>query len=240
MTDVRAVPRTLVLVWLALLLAAALLATPLGRPLAARAASPSGIASESPNAILAASMAAIDSVSSVHVSGSGVENGAPISLNLSLAAGRGGHGAVTSDGETFRLVVIGKTLYFKGSASFWRKAGGASAAKQLAGKWLKAPTTGEFSSVSSFASVRGLFAELLRPQGGLVKGSVTRVRGQRVVPIVDRANGGILYVAATGKPYPVEIVNHKTKNGVVVIDHIDQPVRLAAPAGAIDIKKLGG
>jgi hypothetical protein len=240
-TEAGAVRRTLVAVLPAPLLAAAALVTgaQLGAPAVARAASPSAVASESPKAILAASVAAIDGVSSVRVSGAGIENGAPISLNLALIAGRGGEGTVTANGETFQLVVIEKTLYFKGSASFWRKVGGQSAAAVLAGKWLKAPTTGEFSAVASFAEVHSLFSTLLTPHGGLAKGPVTTVRGQRVVPVIDRGTGGILYVAATGKPYPVEISNQQSKHGVVVIEGIDQPVHLVAPQGAIDISAAG-
>jgi hypothetical protein len=239
LTDVR--PALLrVLAGLALLLGAAIMAMALAGPPAARAASGSGIASESPNAILAASVSAIDGVSSVRVSGSGVENGAPISLNLALVAGKGGEGSVSEGGVTFSLVLIGNTLYFKGSTSFWRKAGAGSAAQLLAGKWLKTPTTGEFAAVTSFARLRTLFGALLNSHGVLAKGAVTTVRGQQVVPLIDRSKGGTLYVAATGKPYPVEIVNQKTKNGTVVIGGIDQPIHLVAPPGAIDISKLGG
>jgi hypothetical protein len=148
---------------------------------------------------------------------------------------------VSLNGAAFHLVVIGKTLYFEGSAAFWKESGvSASDAAIFAGKWLKAPTTGEFASVVVFTNIHSLFTELLSPTGTLVKGPVTTVLGQQVVPVTNRSNGGTLYVATTGKPYPVEIVNNKGKHGVVVIDDIGKPVSLVAPAGAIDISKLSG
>jgi hypothetical protein len=207
----------------------------------AGAASSNGVAAKSPSAIVAAARAAIGGVSTVHVYGSGIENGEPISLNLSLVAGRGGRGTVTENGAAFQLVVIGKTLYFEGSAAFWKKAGGGSAATALfAGRWLKAPTTGQFASVVAFTSIKSLFAELLAPKGSLSKGALSTVLGQQVVPVTDHSDGGILYVAASGPPYPVELVGPATKHDVVVIDDIGKPVSLTAPPGAIDISQLTG
>jgi hypothetical protein len=220
--------------------AGAIVATGASAALASTAPS-NGVASKSPSAIVAAARAAIGGVSTVHVSGSGIENGEPISLNLSLVAGKGGRGTVSENGVGFQLVVIGKTLYFEGSAAFWKKAGGGSAAAALfAGKWLKAPTTGEFSSVVAFTSPKSLFAELLAPKGSLSKGALTTVLGQQVVPITDHSDGGVLYVAATGPPYPVELVGSSKKHDVVVINDIGKPVSLTAPPGAIDISKLTG
>jgi hypothetical protein len=177
----------------------------------------------------------------VHVSGSGIENGEPISLDLSLVAGKGGRGTVSENGAAFNLVVIGKTLYFEGSAAFWKKAGGGSSAAALfAGKWLKAPTTGQFASVVAFTSIKSLFAQLLAPKGSLSKGAPTTVLGQQVVPVTDQNDGGTLYVATSGPPYPVEVVGPAKKHDVVVIDNIGKPVSLTAPAGAIDISQLTG
>lgn len=201
---------------------------------ASAAASPS-VTSLPASGIVAAARQAIDGVSSVHVTGTGVEGGAQLTLDLYLAAGHGGRGTVSENGATFRLVVIGKTLYFNGSKAFWQKSAGASAAKQFAGKWLRAPTTGQFAAVANFTNVSQLFTTLLTPKGTLTKGAVSTVGGRRVIAVVDKGDGGTLYVAATGKPYPVEIVNNTTKHGTVVIDDINQPVKLAAPAHSIAI-----
>jgi hypothetical protein len=204
--------------------------------LAARAA-PTSIASQSPSAILAAATSAIDGASTVHVAGSGFENGAPISLDLYLAAGKGGEGTVALGDLSFQSVVIGNEGYFKASAAFWKRYGNAAIAQLIQNRWLKAATSGDFASFAEFANIHNLFSGLLESHGTLAKGRLTTIHAQRVIPIIDQANGGTLYVAVTGKPYPVEIANTR-QHGVIVINNIDQPVALTAPPGAIDISQL--
>src|SRR5256885_16936139 len=60
-----------------------------------------GIASQSPKEILAETRAAAQKASSVHVSGSIAGASTPISLNLDLAAGRGGGGQRPEGGGGF-------------------------------------------------------------------------------------------------------------------------------------------
>jgi hypothetical protein len=204
----------------------------------ALAASSNGVASRSPAAIVTAARTAVDGVSSVHVAGAFVEGGESLALNLHLVAGRGGRGTVSENGASFSLVVVGKVLYFNASTAFWKRFGNAASAALFAGKWLRTPTTGQYASVSAFTNIHALFAQLLSPKGKLTKGSTTTLHGQPAVGVTNPADGGILYVATTGKPYPLEVVN-KTKNGELVINGIDQPVSLAPPKTSIDISKLG-
>ena len=60
----------------------------------------------------------------------------------------------------------------------------------------------------------------------------------RAIAVDDVSEGGTLYVAATGKPYPIEVVKDGGKGGTVVFDRWNEPVTLVAPADAIDITKL--
>jgi hypothetical protein len=217
-------------------LATAAVVTVWAGALAARAATNS-IASQPPLAILAASTSAIDGVSAVHVSGSGVSNGTSISLDLHLVAGKGGEGTVALGGLSFQFVVIGNEGYFKASAAFWKRYANATIAQLVENRWFKAPTHGDFASFAEFANVHELFSGLLGSHGTLGKGQLTTVRGQSVIPLIDKTNGGTLYVAATGKPYPVEIANAR-EHGVIVIANIDQPATLIAPSDAINISQL--
>ena len=203
----------------------------------AASAATNSIASESPSAILTAAANAIDAVSTVHVAGSGTESGTSLSLDLRLVAGKGGEGTVALGGSSFQFVVIGSNGYFKASAAFWKRYGNAAIAQLIQNRWLKTPTNGEFASFAEFSNIHDLFGGLLGSHGTLTKGALTTVGGQRVIPIVNKANGGTLYVAATGKPYPVEIANAR-QHGVIVVNDINQPVTLTAPSGAIDISQL--
>ena len=116
--------------------------------------------------------------------------------------------------------------------------GALPAAQLLSGKWLKAPASGQLSSLATLTDVQKLFSQLLSSHGKLAKGKTTTVRGQQVVAVNDTTNGGTLYVATTGKPYPIEISKTGSSGGQLVFDHFNQPVTLTAPAGAIDISKL--
>jgi hypothetical protein len=222
----------------AIAVAALLVATLCGGALAARAATTS-IASESPSAIVAAATSAIDGVSTARVTGSGLDGTTSVALDLMLVAGKGGEGNVTESGLSFQFVVIGGEGYFKAGAAFWKHFANQAVAQLAQGKWFKAPASGSFAGLAQFGNLHALFTGLLAPHGTLTKGAITTVRGQKVIPITSSANGGTLYVAATGKPYPVEIADPR-QHGVIVVDDINQPVKLTAPSGAIDLSQLTG
>ena len=56
----------------------------------------------------------------------------------------------------------------------------------------------------------------------------------------DTSDGSKLYVAATGKPYPVAIVGGKNQSGTIAFDDWNKSVSLSAPSDAIDIGQFGG
>jgi len=198
-----------------------------------------GIAAKSPTDIVAAAKVAADAASSVHVSGSIVSGGSPITLDLNLLAGKGGRGRLTENGLGFELIETGGTVYIKGSAAFYRHIGGTAAAQLLQGKWLKAPTTSkEFASISSLTNLRALIDTTLANHGTLAKGGTTTINGQKVLGVTDTGKGGTLYVAETGKPYPAEITKSGAGGGTIAFDRWNESVSLAAPANAIDIAQL--
>jgi hypothetical protein len=198
-----------------------------------------GIESKSPDQILEATKAAASTASSVHIKGSIVSSGQPIGLNMELLAGKGGKGTISQEGFTIRLVQTGGAVYINGSADFYKHvSGSAGAAALLQGKWLKAPAnSGELASLAELTDLSKLIDAALANHGKLSKGSTATVEGQKAVTLHDD-RGGTLYVAATGKPYPLEIAKTGKESGKVVFSNWDQPVTLEAPAGAIDIGAL--
>lgn len=197
-----------------------------------------GVADKSPDAIVAAATNAIRGVKSVHVSGSLVSEGTPVTLDLNLVAGRGGSGRMSQSGLDFQLIVLDQAAYINGSDAFWRHAGGGEAAQLLGGKWLKMPATGQFGSLTALADVQTLFDKLLSNHGKLKKGRISRIGGQQVVAVTDPSKGATLYVATTGKPYPVEILKTGPEGGHLVFDRYDEPVSLQAPAQSVNLSKL--
>jgi len=201
--------------------------------------SDNGVASKSPDAIVTAATGAIDGVKSVHVSGSIISGGSPITLNLNLVSGKGGRGEMSENGLSFQLVEVGQFVYINGSPAFWRHFGGAAAAQLFQGKWLKAPaSTGSLASLASLTNLHQLLSALLSSHGTLTKGATTTVNGQKAVAVNNTSKGGTLYVATTGKPYPVKILKTGSQGGHLVFDRYNESVSLTAPPKAIDISQL--
>lgn len=198
-----------------------------------------GVASKSANEILAAAKTAAKSASSVHVTGSLQSNGTPITLDLDLASGHGGRGQISQGSLSFSLIVIGDTIYIKGSPAFYSHFGGSAAAQLFQGKWLKAPVSGgELGSLATLANFGQLLGQTLASHGTLAKGPTSTVAGTPVIELHDTSNNGSLFVATTGQPYPIQIVKHGSETGHVTFTDWNRPVSLSAPSGAIDLSQL--
>jgi hypothetical protein len=201
--------------------------------------SENGVAAKSPTEILAATKAAADSAGAVHVSGSMVAGGAPITLDLNLVAGKGGKGRISENGLSFELVQVGGTAYISGSSDFYKHFAGPAAAQLLQGKWLKASaTTGSLATLASLTDLHKLTDAALGQHGTLAKGAKTTISGQPVIAVTDSTQSGSLYVATTGQPYPVQISKSGAGGGSITFDSWNQPVTITAPTNAISLSEL--
>jgi hypothetical protein len=226
-------PRSLLLSVVALALALAML-TGCGS-----SASTNGISAKQPAEALAAAKTAANAASSVHVSGSAVAGGSPITLDLDLLAGQGGRGKVSENGLSLEVIHLGGTVYIKGSPAFYQHIGGAAAVQLLQGRWLKAPATiGSFASLASLTDLRQLVGTTLAVRGTPTRGGTVTVGNQRAIGVTNAANGATLYIATTGPPYPVALTQNGTSSARILLDRWNEPVALAAPANALDITKL--
>lgn len=187
-----------------------------------------GVAAKPPTVIVREANNAITSASSVHVNGSIANNSVPLTLDLSLVSGKGGTGALSEGGLTFRVITVGQDVYIQGTPAFWSHFAGRAVARKLEGQWLRAPASGQFAPIAALTNQQLLFGKVLLSHGRLQKVGTTTVNGQKVVGVKDSTAGGILYVAATGKPYPVEVV--KRGSGRITFDRINHPVALHPPA----------
>jgi len=199
-----------------------------------------GVENKAPADILAATKVASVGARSVHVSGSIVSGGTPITLDMNLLAGKGAHGRLSESGLSFELIQIGKTVYIKGSPAFYKHIGGSAAAQLLEGKWLKAPaTSSDFASLGQLTDLQQLVNQTLSNHGSsLTKTGTTTIAGQKVVGITDKSRGGTLYIAATGQPYPIQLTKSGSGGGKITFDRWNGPVSLVAPANAIDVAQL--
>lgn len=224
---------------LGLVLAAVLLA---GCGSSGESAKSNGEESKPAAQVLADAKAAASNASSAHVSGSIQSKGTPITLDLTTARAKGAKGSMSTSGLKFDLVRVGDTLYIRGSDEFLKHFAGGAVAQLLHDKWLKASAThGRLKSLAPLTNLGALFAGVSAQHGKLVNDGKKTYKGDDVVVIRDTSDNSRLYVAATGKPYPVAIVGGKKgESGTITFDDWNKSVSFTAPDGAIDISQFGG
>jgi hypothetical protein len=198
-----------------------------------------GIASKPPARIVAIATAAATAAASVHVAGSILSEGKPISLNMELDAEKGGQGQVTLGDLSIDLVNVDRAVYVKAGRAFYSRFAGPAAARVLQGKWLRgSDVSGPLASFTSLTELRKLLSSTLAGHGALSRSATTTVNGQRAVGVTDAAGGGTLYVASTGTPYPLEIVKRGAGAGKLVFDRWNQSVSLAVPPNPVNLDQL--
>jgi hypothetical protein len=201
-------------------------------------AASNGVASKSPTEILDAAVAAAESAGSMHVSGTVTQQGT-IGLDLDLVTGKGAAGTISQGAPKFKLIVVGRDFFFQGNRAFWLHAAHSQAAVQLLlGKWIRYPSAGaQFGSVSHLTSIKAVMDAIVREHGTLSKGQATTIAGQPAI-VLDDSNGGRLYVATTGKPYPLKLIAKRSAGGVVSFTQYGHPFAIAAPKHSIDATQL--
>ncbi|MEI8104637.1 MAG: hypothetical protein WCH31_02195 [Actinomycetes bacterium] len=201
-----------------------------------------GEAAKTPTQIIADALAAAGRATSVHLTGSGTSSARPLHLDLHLVMGKGGTGSVTLEGLTFDILRIGGKAYFQGGPGFWSHFGGKDAAALLKDRWLVAPATSrEFASFTPMTDARSLLPDILNDHGTLKVIGTTTLNGVAAIEIRDTTRGGTLYIAATGEPYPIEIV--QPPDGKLDFGGWNDTVDLTAPHDTVSLSaldKLGG
>ncbi|MGH2864119.1 MAG: hypothetical protein ACRDJX_02600 [Solirubrobacteraceae bacterium] len=202
-----------------------------------------GIAAKSPTEILATAKAAAAAAASVHVAGSILSEGKPISLDMELVGRNEGKGSVTLDGLKVRLIAVAGAVFVKGSTAFYARFAGAKVARLLQGKWIEGSAAhGLLASFAALAGLEEVIDSALVDHGALSSSGRARVHGKQVVGVSDAARHGTLYVSSTGEPYPVEILESAagtgTRAGTIVFDRWNEPVSLAAPRDSISLSRL--
>jgi hypothetical protein len=211
----------------------------------AAAPADNGITAKPANAILAAAIAAGERAHSVHIVGSLVTGGTPARMDLQFA-GNDLDGRVVEDGVAFSLIVTGGKVYVKGGASFWKTAGGTTdptVVKLLANRWVASSASkGPFAKIPSAFELRGLLQSLAGSHGKLAVGGRTTIHGRPAVALKDTTQGGSLYIATTGQPFPLSIQEAQRAghdSGRLDFEDWDAHVTVKPPASYLDLGKLG-
>lgn len=204
-----------------------------------------GVANLSANEILAKAQAALPKARTVHVSGGGTDDGEDFQLDVRIKGTEGGRGTLNFNKQKVEIIRIGQTGYLKADQAFWTtRLGNAQVGKLLNGKYLKGPATDDnLKSLMNFTDMTSLAKEMLDPDGTITKGERKTIRGIEAIGLVDgSADGGILYVATQGEPYPLQLAAGAKSGSSGALDFLDygEPVELTAPpeAQVIDTSQL--
>jgi hypothetical protein len=162
------------------------------------------------------------------------------------------------------LIAVDGSLYIKANEAYWKGQRVGRAAPELAGKWLKSPTTtAELRDLTKGLDPETLSRCLAKEHGTLAKGGTETVEGEKTVVVLDKGdrpgtNAGKLYVATTGEPFPLRTIatgderpggkqdpqcnesDRRTRAGdEVKLSRYNESLDVKAPPGAIDLEGAG-
>jgi hypothetical protein len=204
--------------------------------------------------VLAKSKAAAKDAKSFHTTAKMLDGKDHITVNLKMTSTGKAYGVIIVNGDKIAVRRLGKTLYFKGSRSFWKTSGGAQVADLMAGKWLmvKQGTAKEMDEFFELTDTDAFLDETLKLTAAqrkglkLVKG--IDVDGQKTVGLKDTVGDaksdtdkdGILYVADAEAPLPLQFAVKNDDSQYMKFKEWNETVSVVVPKGAIDMATLGG
>ena len=226
-------------------------------------ASASAFAGKSPEQILDEVVEALRGVRSYHVEGRVVDEDGRGSFAGDISTSGPSRLRFEQGGQRFQIVLIGADTYMRANSAFWRKQAGGSGqvVRLLADKWVRSRSrAGDLREVFDELSPRTLANCLTKEHGKLSNKGQGKVGDQETIVLHDDGNApggapGDLHVAASGKPFPLRAVqtgpqrsgkssdpkcqdDNETKESDISLSRFDEPARISAPKGAVDLDKL--
>jgi len=172
-----------------------------------------GVEALTADKILQRAETALKEAKSFHTKGNVNDSGQKGSLDFEVS-GKDVKGTVTIGAGKVELLQVGGQSYMRPNEKFLVATGSVTQAQAKAfvalvgDRWAKVP--------ASDKSLDSLFAiadpdTFLKPTGKVSKGKAKVISGVPTIAVIESgSDGGTLYVATTGKPYPVELT---AKNG---------------------------
>ena len=172
------------------------------------------------------------------------DGSAPTTLDLIVDRAGNCTGSLGLGGKqgSVRIVKRGDTVWVKPDAQFWKSRDsrvGSALASILAGRYMKGsasdPRLSNLASACDLATFQKVVSDNAKTdKGTLTKGRRTTLAGTPVVPLVRTWHGQkvTMYVAATGKPYPlrIDVTGGSPKaDATVAFSAFDKPVPTTTP-----------
>ena len=190
--------------------------SPTSEPTTSQAVDLDGLSADQ---VLAATHAAADAARSVHAVGNVSQGGRRTTLDLRLRADGEGSGFIETTGGRIDVARVGRDLYFKADEVTLTQVLGPDRAQEAGKRFVKVPVgDATFRSFRDLLDMDSLFEMLLVPSGVLSRVDGIPVDGIATVGLRDGdpKSGGLLYVTATGQPYPLLLKPDDTGVGGVV------------------------
>jgi hypothetical protein len=214
---------------------------PAAKPSAPPSPKENGIAARQGKQIFQAAAKALESAPSVHMKGAQLSKGDKIGIDM-----RSDRSSFTGtmqgpfNGRTISLTIMqtGGKVYVRGK-EFIRAAAGAAAANKTGDRWLELGSAQEARANDMDFTVNRFAKELLKPRGRIIKAKKpTTIAGQPAIAIQDSQSR--LYIATTGQPYPLRIMNLRNRRAVVNFTEYGAPLQITAPANPLTRSDVQG
>jgi hypothetical protein len=203
----------------------------------ANAPQTNGLEQQSPAQVQQAAAAALRAAKSVHVTGTAINNGRPVRVDLRLQ-GNASSGTMELEGVRLEITTIGNTTYLKANQQTWQTLGvPAAAAQRLTDQWVKTRPQ-QVTGLTGF-SLDNLAAQLMKGDSPWEpKVEQTTLDGNKVV-VISQKDGSKLYVANTGPPYPLRGEKRGANAGRTDFTEYGADFHITAPANATDTGGVG-
>jgi len=163
-----------------------------------------GIAALGADQILARAEAALKEAKSFRVKGDSVQDSQKMSIDFEVS-GDDLAGSLTQGKAVIEMLSVSGNHYIRPNEAFWQIAAGGAAqgkavAKAVGKKWVSTKAD------KTFDSFFGEFTpeKFLEADGTITKGDARTVNGVPTIALKD-SSGGVIYIATTGKPYPISV-----------------------------------
>jgi hypothetical protein len=204
-----------------------------------------GVEALEAEAILDKAKAALKKAGSFRMKGDIVTDGDKMGLDFKTD-GTKVKGKLSMGGPSVELLEVGGKRYIRPDAAFWAMSGGGKEqgqqmAQLIGDRWVivKAGDK-DTADMFGFSDIDSM----LDADGKVTKGKAKDVNGKPAIGLVDNSkDGGTLYIATTGEPYPLRIESKDAAEGGLDFTEFGAEFAdIVAPAAkdVVDLEKLTG
>lgn len=182
-----------------------------------------GLAAQDADEIVRQSVAAFGEAKSVRVSGQHKEKNEDVVFDLRMERDGDLAGSITNDGLHMKVIRSNKAIYAAG-ADLWKD--NPTAARRIGDSYVRLPGDPKEFRDLTISKIAGEALNDLKT-GSWTKAGEETVNGQRALKL--SVSDGTLYVAATGKPYPLRIDVTGTDSDDLDFREYDKKFNIAPP-----------